>query len=633
MTQHLMNKMPDGFFAAPFPEQVGAPLRLCLVISKQDKSERLLPLSVSAVSRAFLGCLVDAADQVREWLAVEFQTQPAESAPPAVDRLTNRALDDLWKSSINVADGNAFIAMGWERRHPPPLALNRRNGSLEYFSIEGCVPHLCTDDAVLAAAGLPVYSGGSARFLVVERTGAGPEFIPTQNAGDSPRSIAELMAAHELLPINPGCHFIRCRSAAPVDLPSLADVFGGAPWTGLKAGRDIVDVGSLTSILSDRDLDPTSSSLFLARHGNWGKAVEGLHLKLKMLYDMAVEVRSTLARTHRPILNLSLDSFSLRVSSPSVGLPFLWTVQVQLIDAGIAMPLNLADGATEIFTPAVRLAGSVYQPQQSPPSATGGHADFRLRRVDAADASRLVAEGTLLSKEIQIPAHAVLSVRLTVSGRELALQGTAVRGTAPTEWSFTGYVEPQSTDVVALLKAAEGTVYNNIWLDIRHNHDAAYDLYALAVCFTRLLLGGSANPLPALIDDLHALAHQLAGIEPAARPGLLVQFITENDRFKTSFGVENAFVDPQLKEAASEMIPLDIWCKLLDLLMRMLPGALPDAFVTGYGGIRGKNQAACFEGLCAALLSLLVQTRSLILIDWRMNWEIHAVIRRVATGI
>ncbi|MGC8559321.1 MAG: hypothetical protein ACP5O1_01430 [Phycisphaerae bacterium] len=636
MINYLTEKMPDGFFAAPFPDQAASPLRICLIISRDEKPERLVPLAVGPFVRSFLGCLIDADDRIMNWLVLEFQSRPAELARPIADRLTNQALDDLWKTSVRgiKAAGADDVATGWELRHPPPLALHRRHGTLEYFSMDGAAPlRLCTDGAKLASAGLPDYAGSSARYIALDRPGAPTEFIATEeSAGSTGRSLMNLMAERDYLPINPGCRFVRCRIAAPIDPASLADIFGGAPWSGLKAGKDLIDAGALVQLTTDRGIEPTSSSLFLGRHGHWGRTIEGLHLKIKMLSDMAAAVRSLLAAAHRPILNLSLSGFAARVSPPAVALPFLWTAQIGLVDAGIAVPIEIAADAAEIFTPAVHLPESIYQPQRAGINSTAGHADFRLRRVDADAQSRGGVEGTLVVRETAMPTDAAVSIRMTLSGREMTLGGSASPGTAPGEWQFSGALQPPQPEAVAALKAAEGAVFNNVWLDIRQNCDAAYDMYALAVCFTRVLLGGSPNPLPALIDDLHALARLLAQ-ETGNRADRLLKLITDDERFKKSFSVENAFLNPQLRQCAPEMIPAEIWRKLLELLLKMLPGILPDAFIRRYGGIRGKNQAAGFDALFDSLSALLVQTRSLMVIDWRINREIHAVIRRVATGI
>jgi hypothetical protein len=339
-----------------------------------------------------------------------------------------------------------------------------------------------------------------------------------------------------------------------------------------------------------------------------------------------------MATTHRPILNLTLSSFAADVSSPSVGLPFLWTVKVGLVDSGIAVPIQLGSAASNLFTPALHLPNSVYQPQRMGRGRTSGVAEFRVRSVEVDPSDHVMVEGAIAGADVDIQTESAVSIRLALSGREVTLHGSVSPGAGPLEWRFRGEPGTAGKEIAALWKASAGVVVSQVWLDVSENHDAAYDMYALAVCFCRVLLGGSPNPLPAIIDDLHALA-QLAAAPKQNQVGDLIALVNENERFKKSFGVENVFLDPQLKQAAAEMIPVDIWRKVLTVLLRMLPGVMPDAFVRRYGALKGGGQSVYFDALYEELVALLVQTRSLILIDWRMNREIHAVIRRVATGI
>lgn len=636
MTANLIHTVPENYLAVPFPGQGSSPLKLCLIVSAHDKPERLVPLSAGAFTRSYLGCLVDAQQRLVQWLVIEFQSDPTAPSPCIADRLNNQSLDEIWEISCDGAHAvyPYFIATQWEKSHPPPLALNTQTGTLEYFSIDGLDRlELCTDTAQLAKAGLPNYASDHVRHLMGHRSDGQLDFIPAEPVADtSAQSITELMLAGNLLPINPGCHFIRCRTAAPMDIASLADVLGGAPWGGIKVGKEIIDPGTLTQILADRFTDETSTSLFLGRHGRWGRAVEGLHLKIKMLADMASAIRRLLSTTHRPMLNLSLSSFAAQVSSPSVGLPFLWTVEVGLIDGGIAVPIQLGQGTSELFTPAVRLPSSIFQPQRNGQISASGVAEFRLRSVEMDGTDRAIVDGTIGKAQVDIKPESVVSIRLAISGRELLLHGSVSAGTGPLEWRFRGAPGTAGKETAELLTSSAGVVFSEVWLDAWENYDAAYDMYALAVCFCRVLFGGSANTLPAIVDDLHALAHLMAS-QKANQGTDLLMLVTENERFKKSFGIENVFLDTQLREAAAEMIPMEIWRKILTLLLRMLPGVMPDAFVRRYGAIKGRGQATAFDAMGEAWVRLLVQTRSLILIDWRMNREIHAAIRRVATGI
>jgi len=636
MTDDVTKLLPQGYLAVPFPGQMSSPIRLCLVISADEKPDRLVPLSAGAFTQSYLGCLIDADEQLQDWIVIELQSVPTDISPLVTDRMNNHSLDEAWQISSRGMNAcrSYHIATPWEQHHPPPLAFNPQTKTLEYFCLEGAEPpSLCTDDAQLAAAGLPGYAGSRRRYLTVLRQDGRREFIPGDTDRDqSGPSIVELMRGSNLVPVNPACRLIRCRKAAPLDAGSLADVLGGAQWSGIKAGTHTVDIAQLSQILSDRTAEETSSSLFLGRHGRWGRTVESLHLKIKMLSDMACSVRTMLATSRRPMLNLSLASFAVHFSPPTVGLPFLWTAMVGLVDGGIAVPMELGSGDSQLFLPAVRLPNSIYQPQRVGQGRISGEAEFRLRSVDASSTNGTMVDATIAKAEVGLHEGAAVSIRLPLSGREIMLHGSVSPGAGPQDWRFRGGPGCQDDDVASVLQASAGVVFTRVWLDVWENHDAAYDMYALAVCFCRVLLGGSTNTLPAIIDDLHALAHAVVSDKQQQGDNLL-RLITEDPRFKQSFGIENLFLDPLLRESAAEMIPMEIWRKTLNMLLRMLPGVMPDAYVRRYGIIKGRGQSVCFDALCDTLTGLLVQTRSLILIDWRMNREIHAVIRRVAAGI
>jgi len=65
----------------------------------------------------------------------------------------------------------------------------------------------------------------------------------------------------------------------------------------------------------------------------------------------------------------------------------------------------------------------------------------------------------------------------------------------------------------------------------------------------------------------------------------------------------------------------------------MFPGAGPDSTCRDYGDAQPGGIHKVFDRATKDVDDLLVRTRSLIVIDWRFNREIHAVIRGHLTGI
>jgi hypothetical protein len=72
---------------------------------------------------------------------------------------------------------------------------------------------------------------------------------------------------------------------------------------------------------------------------------------------------------------------------------------------------------------------------------------------------------------------------------------------------------------------------------------------------------------------------------------------------------------------------------VLAALVRALPGVGPDSSCRDYGDAPSEAPQRVFHRLASDLAHLLVRTRSLIVIDWRYNREVHAVLRKYLTGV
>ena len=80
-------------------------------------------------------------------------------------------------------------------------------------------------------------------------------------------------------------------------------------------------------------------------------------------------------------------------------------------------------------------------------------------------------------------------------------------------------------------------------------------------------------------------------------------------------------------------MPAEVWWDVLAALVRTFPGIGPDSACADYGDAPSGGIHKVFDKLSGDLSSLLLRTRSLIVIDWRANREIHSVIRNFATGL
>ena len=68
------------------------------------------------------------------------------------------------------------------------------------------------------------------------------------------------------------------------------------------------------------------------------------------------------------------------------------------------------------------------------------------------------------------------------------------------------------------------------------------------------------------------------------------------------------------------------------MLVRMLPAIGPDSTCRDYGDAPRGGMHKVFDIALADIDTLLIRTRSLIVIDWRFNREIHGVLRKLFDG-
>jgi hypothetical protein len=161
------------------------------------------------------------------------------------------------------------------------------------------------------------------------------------------------------------------------------------------------------------------------------------------------------------------------------------------------------------------------------------------------------------------------------------------------------------------------------------------DLYSLGVLATRLLLVNGEASLPVAMDEILSLAREVANQhDPQSPLGLRVRAIVESDpRWMLALGPHRLVWEGLTAEQASEMVPPDLWADVLAMIVAMFPGIGPDSAARDYGDAPAGAQHRVFDRAIADLDRLLLRTRSLIVIDWRYNREIHSVIRGYLTGL
>jgi hypothetical protein len=202
------------------------------------------------------------------------------------------------------------------------------------------------------------------------------------------------------------------------------------------------------------------------------------------------------------------------------------------------------------------------------------------------------------------------------------------------EWRFRTERQRMPDSTAAQLKSAEGIPIPETLFDVIPLLSAPCDLYALAILAARALLVDAENTLAIAADELISLARQVAlQHQPDVPIAERIRAIFQGDsRWLNSLGPHRLTRESIAPQEAFDLVPATLWFDTLGLLVRMLPGMGPDSICRDFGDAPRGGIHKIYDPAVETLDTLLVRTRSLIVIDWRFNREIHAVLRRFSTA-
>jgi len=202
------------------------------------------------------------------------------------------------------------------------------------------------------------------------------------------------------------------------------------------------------------------------------------------------------------------------------------------------------------------------------------------------------------------------------------------------EWRFRTERQRFPEALGAQIKAAEGVPIPETQFDVIPLLSSPCDLYSLSIVGARGLLVDPDTTLAIVADELASLARQVAMQHQANVPlGERIRAIFQADaRWLNSLGPQRLTRETLSPQEAFDLVPANLWFDTLGLLVRMLPAVGPDSFCRDYGDAPRGGLHKIYDAALNTLDTLLVRTRSLIVIDWRFNREIHAVLRRFSAG-
>ena len=643
--------LPDGYVAIPVSaEQVTALLRICVVVRREPDAVagHLVVLRDMIDAKVLLSCILDAGGRVQRWTELWIQDVEAIADTVAAYResLCNRILDERWRRQLEAfeqTDGTPVVKCGWETAHPLPTFLDLAAPKPVHLvdGVSGDPWTLCEDDALLAAKGLAPYGTTLHRYLYVPSQGDETLFVPVTAdapANEHTRPLADVTREYRnLMPLNPSGGLMLVREFNPVGYEAFADLLSGGSWEGVVHGRTPIAVGVGPRDLNEADPGlPLGGRLFMGEHGRWGRIIESLHLKLRLLSDAVAAVRAVVERQQRPLLNLSAESFQIELGEAARGLPFLWTARAVLGDPGDAITLPIVASDASYYLRAGGVTLSVYRPA-SAGAPVRGRGTVRIRQVLLGTREQTILEGTFDTQERVEGGHMdLLWLRLDLrEGRtDLYAYLDPDSALATGEIRFRTVGQRFGEAEVAALKAAEGVPLRNTPFEIVPLLSTPCDLYSLGVLGVRTLLVDNKTTLPVALDELLSLAHQVAvDHDGSTRLAERVQRLFDSDkRWVMSLGPQRLTHDDVAPEDAFDLVPTDLWWDALAMLIRMFPGVGPDSVCRDLGDAPAGGLHKIFDRAQGDLDALLLRTRSLIVIDWRFNREIYAVLRSQLSG-
>lgn len=653
----LTRRVPAGYSAVDlFPSSSSldggwGPLRVCVLVRDEPValSGRLVLVRDVFDASVYLGCVLDASGAVDTWVEVWVQRVDSldVSAGGGRGTLSNASLESRWARTVEGLASTApdmLIRTGYETTNPAPLALDAGKGMARtpMHEATGDDWAICRDEDLLAAKGLGSYRSSLSRYLCVPGLGESSEFIESSDRTGYEAGVLTGVN-RDLIPFNMGGGLMMVRRLAPVSFGEQVGVVGGLSWSGVRHGVEAIDlraghemVTRVSGFAGDPEpIDP--DRFFLGRHGRWGRLVETLHLKLKMIAEAVNAVRSAVEQTGRPLLNLTDESFRVDLWEGGIGLPRLWTSRVRLVDPGSAFELSIEGLRAAGFVSPDGIGRGVYRPEIGGESG-GGRCDFRIREIDESDPGGAVVEATFRTDaRVSGGGSELLELRVPADGERLLLYGRARTEEAlgRGELRFRSLPVPLTGRVGEIIRSAEGVPLRDVSFEVVPLASTPCDLHALGVLGVRTLLVNGSNTLPVALDELQSLA-RLASSEIAGDMPIEDAFeraFFSDARWGASLGPQRLMMSEMPAAQAMDLIPPEIWMRVLALLSRMLLGIDGVGFCRDIGDTRGLHPHVVFDEAGAGLSSLLVRTRSLMVVDWRHNREVHAVLRRYREGM
>ncbi len=631
--------LPSGYACVPIAtSEEGASVQLCVVVRQAP-----IVLRESLDAKVYLGCLADRAGRVHRWLELWVQDPDGLGNSPVAYRehLTNKVLDERWIARVEAFDraggiqglGHAgLVRTGFEVQHPAPMFVDieERKAVAPVDGRSGRAWALCKDEAMLAKQGVSGYASALNRNLYQPELGLDAIPFPVEMASADPTSVG-LPAGTTAF--NPGGGLMMALSYCPLGYEQFTDALTGSPVEAAAGGDGLV---RLLAVAAGLGASPSASKggwLGLSSVDASGRLVESLHLKLAALAQAVGTVRAYTSATQAPMLNITANSFRVRMGEGSGALPLWWTARTALVEPGEAVELPL-EGTSERYFMSGRAGNvSAYSPSAQLRTVSG-KGWLRLRNVLLAGGTGgadngTILEGTLSTQDrIESGRNDLLWMRFSLGGVRLDsyavvdAQSAMGRG----ELRVRTVAQEFAPAVVERLKAALGAPIQDVSFEVVPLLSTPCDMYALGVLGVRTLLVEGGRTLPVALDELLSLGRELSQTEAGELLMKMESLFNEDPRWAESLGPQRLLHDVKDSGFAFEAIPKRLWMCVLLSLMKMFTGLFPFSRCKDLGDAPSGGAHRIFDPVLEELHGLMVACRTLIVADFALNREVRGVL-------
>ena len=623
------------------PRDGHAPLSICFLTSSGTGTSLIL-LRETVDATVYLGCLVDRAGDPKGLLEIWVQNvdRMASSFRARIEAVNNSLVDRRWSERVVLfrkLNRSSLIETGWETVHPQPAFADAK-GETVVYPIESVTNRpfvLCTEDAPLASAGLPAYTSSLHRYLWNGPGNESPVFVAATSDAPTHHGVKPLSEAFpDLSPLNPAGGFLLVRSLSPLRLTEFADLLAGKSWPGFSCDCGFFHLGGAYSQLGDAEMiEQRGGYLFAGRNGGASQLQELFHLKMNLILQILTETREAIRSQQLPMLNLSAESFRVRLSETGAGLPFFWTATVELVESSAGVPLLIATSESRYFIPPAVPGPSIYRPEILK-VLTHGEGTLIIRKVLPPLPEGTCLEATLVTDErLEIAGSDLIHVRLALPVGRVDLYGHAEALDLVRKGETRIRTLPQklNENVRTALEQSAGTPITTAQFETLPLLASPYDMYAAAVVAARILFVDDENTLAIAVDELLSLARQVSVgyTEGSPLSERLRATIDKDSRWRLSLGPHRLTSRPGLREIASQAVPAELWWETVGIVLRLFPGIGPDSFCRDFGDAPSLALDGIFDKPLTELRNLQLRSRSLVVSDWVQNVEIRDAIEAV----